>query len=853
MKPLTLYMRNFKSYGDKTPVFDFNSFDIVLLTGENGNGKSSIADAIAWCIWGQCKGMTGRSGIDDLVRTGADEMEVVFTFEEDENQYKIIRKRDKKRQQSSLDLFIEADGEFTPISGNTISETQSKIQHIIKLDYDTYLCTAYLSQGKADMFAVKRPNERKEVLAEILNLSSYDRLEELAQEERRLLKGDAEMLEREIKGLEDRLEDEEVTAKQLREVSAELDARQADDEEIGRRLEEKSRLYQEKRGLIKSLEGYRANLARVDREILRFKKEESGLTTKIQSYKLLLKREESITKEYKRARKLAEEESLYRERLQVRTEIMRQLESIENDIEKKRKEIEYNIGLIEQQIGIEKSKLGREADLSSEGDNIIKLLDNFKVLEEKIAAMEKQIENNTDDLASLKAEEKSLHRQIVELRERYKDLSGAESNCPTCRTPLSDDRRAGLLKAMAANGQDLQKSLKTTKKSIEDLQNTQLKLKQNIDSSKRKLKDRGKLETRLALIERELKEIDAAKAKLKSLELKLEPLEKNIEAGKYAADFLKAQSELKIQLDKLSYNEDVHKNIRKELKELENIGDAYQEVQVAKARLASYEESLERTTDLIRERKEYKRELVELVHELERLTGDIEDIKKDIATLEEDKRSVVDHINRLQSKRGALNERSKQIKAAKGQMEEKKQSLVELEEKIELYSILINVYGKKGIQAAIIENAIPELQDETNRILAKIADGQLTVEFLTQRDTKAGNTVETLDIKISDGLDTRKYETYSGGEEFRINFAIRIALSKILARRAGATVRMLVLDEGFGTLDERGRERLAQVINAISDEFEKIIVITHIQDLKEYFSNQIEVYMTPEGSMFKPL
>ena len=43
------------------------------------------------------------------------------------------------------------------------------------------------------------------------------------------------------------------------------------------------------------------------------------------------------------------------------------------------------------------------------------------------------------------------------------------------------------------------------------------------------------------------------------------------------------------------------------------------------------------------------------------------------------------------------------------------------------------------------------------------------------------------------------------------------------------------------------------MINAISDEFEKIIVITHIQDLKDYFSNQIEIYMTPKGSMFKPL
>ncbi len=182
MKPLKLYMRNFKSYGEETPVFDFEAFDIVLLTGENGNGKSSIADAIAWCIWGQCKGMTGRGGMDDLVRTGADEMEVSLIFEEDGNQYKVIRKRDKRRGQSALDLFIEDGGEFIPISGNRIDETQSKIQSLIKLDYDTYLCTAYLSQGKADMFATKKPNERKEVLAEILNLSSYDKLMSLSRE-----------------------------------------------------------------------------------------------------------------------------------------------------------------------------------------------------------------------------------------------------------------------------------------------------------------------------------------------------------------------------------------------------------------------------------------------------------------------------------------------------------------------------------------------------------------------------------------------------------------------------------------------------------------------------------------------
>ncbi len=108
-----------------------------------------------------------------------------------------------------------------------------------------------------------------------------------------------------------------------------------------------------------------------------------------------------------------------------------------------------------------------------------------------------------------------------------------------------------------------------------------------------------------------------------------------------------------------------------------------------------------------------------------------------------------------------------------------------------------------------------------------------------------------MDIKISDESGTRKYETYSGGEEFRINFAIRIALSKVLAHRAGASLRMLILDEGFGVLDEQGREKLVEAINSIRDEFDKILVITHIQDLKEAFPLRLEVTKAVNGSTFK--
>ena len=55
---------------------------------------------------------------------------------------------------------------------------------------------------------------------------------------------------------------------------------------------------------------------------------------------------------------------------------------------------------------------------------------------------------------------------------------------------------------------------------------------------------------------------------------------------------------------------------------------------------------------------------------------------------------------------------------------------------------------------------------------------------------------------------TRNYELFSGGEAFKVNFAVRVALSRLLARRSGAKLETLIVDEGFGSQDEASRERL---------------------------------------------
>ena len=148
----------------------------------------------------------------------------------------------------------------------------------------------------------------------------------------------------------------------------------------------------------------------------------------------------------------------------------------------------------------------------------------------------------------------------------------------------------------------------------------------------------------------------------------------------------------------------------------------------------------------------------------------------------------------------------------------------------------------------IIDSAIPELETNANALLARMTEGRMSIALSTQRQRASGDMQETLDIAIADELGTRPYELYSGGEAFRINFALRIALSKLLAQRAGSQLRALFIDEGFGSQDEIGRASLVDAISAIRSDFDLILVITHIDDLRDSFPLHLLVEKTAEGT-----
>ena len=124
---------------------------------------------------------------------GREDMAVDLEFHARNQRYRVNRRYSKSpmnRQGATiLELYIMSDTGLHPITGNSVRETEKHIKAILHMDYNTFVNTAFLLQGRADLFTNSKPSERKSVLAEVLDLSKYQILETLAKEQSRIING----------------------------------------------------------------------------------------------------------------------------------------------------------------------------------------------------------------------------------------------------------------------------------------------------------------------------------------------------------------------------------------------------------------------------------------------------------------------------------------------------------------------------------------------------------------------------------------------------------------------------------------------------------------------------------------
>ncbi|MBD3880289.1 SMC family ATPase [Phormidium tenue FACHB-886] len=308
------------------------------------------------------------------------------------------------------------------------------------------------------------------------------------------------------------------------------------------------------------------------------------------------------------------------------------------------------------------------------------------------------------------------------------------------------------------------------------------------------------------------------------------------------------------QTEELGYSLDHHTTLRQTLRQAQVWQLRYRELTQAQHSYPLVQQRLGELTELWMSRSQALQAITAQVELLQQEMQQPSDPSAAIQTLEQQlsrQRSQLDEqiaaLGRLQQQQQHLAMLSQQQTAIQAQLQTVRHQL-------RVHQELAQAFGKNGIQALMIENILPQLEAEANHILGRLSVNQLHVQFVTQRAKRgsaqrdSSKLIDTLDILISDMRGTRSYETYSGGEAFRVNFAIRLALARLLAQRSGAALQLLIIDEGFGTQDEAGCERLIAAINAIAADFACILTVTHMPHFKEAFQTHIEVYKGDRGS-----
>ena len=466
-----------------------------------------------------------------------------------------------------------------------------------------------------------------------------------------------------------------------------------------------------------------------------------------------------------------------------------------------------------------------------------------------LAEYEAELKALRGQYSQIQAEEKALREEERALKEASRQAAADLRRLPGLQRQLA--QLESRLQEYDQGEEALSEQVASWRARLEALQQEQAELNQARDAAEPLLRDLPGLRRKLGQMEHQLAEARRQAAQVETLQAQVERLQAQLDAGP-EPELQAKLAEIQRQLAQIAYQPQAHERARRRREALQDAPAQWQRLQDAEQRLPDEEAALARLEARWRSEeaalKEDEAELAALEEALRALPDAKRAWEAARAAAEEAHRAWEQAHEQL----AAARQRLASLEGVRAQRQRLRQELAEVRAQLHRYRTLEQAFGRNGLQAMLIEAALPELENEANLLLARLSNGRMNVKLETKRTIRTGESREALDIIISDELGSRPYELYSGGEAFRVNLALRVALSRLLARRSGAPLQTLFIDEGFGTQDAQGREHLVEALHMIKDEFALILVITHIEELKDQFPVRILVEKREEaGSVYQ--
>ena len=852
MLPLTLTLENFMPYRGLHQPISFQGLGIACLSGENGAGKSALLDAITWALWGRSR--AGASA-EPLVAAGASEMGVQLEFLAHGTIYRVERRYRMRGLRgggrTTFDFQIGNGDAWRSLTGANATETGRSVEETIRLDYDTFINTVFLVQGKADLFVSQRPAQRKRILGEILNLAVYDRLADKARE---LSRDDRARFESaRISGA--RMDDELEEEAPLRDKAEQ--ARAATDESRERLAAATSEMAAAT-ARIAELDDLAAELARANERMSELRTEASGLASRrdelergMQDARALLQRRDEIERGANDLRATQSGLESHRKKALLHGELIEKRALLLQESERKLAILRIDVSTLETRHAGLADDAGRLPRLDEELRAATEHRNSLHARDASLAELRAKREEMTGVIGAKRLQYSGLKIEASQLEPRLAIIDvDSHARCPVCDTELGQHGLDRVREHFQQRLNDISRELEAITKEGQALRRERDDINTAVQSDEEALRNEtARADSAIGGLTEQMAQAQAALDQLQDAAVQLEQARARLAQLPAESQELRAVND---RIAEIHYDQAAHSAADSGEKALRHWDDEHRELQVADVHVERDGASL---ADIDRQQASNAERLGAAQARVNEITASLEGMDEARMRADEASRAVDDLTRRIRETEQEGIRLSTLLEQLEHRRVDRKRLLDEEHAAAGRKSIhddLARAFSPQGVQALLIETALPELEDDANDLLARMTGNRMSLNLKSQHITQAGGVQETLDVFIGDEWGTREYEMYSGGEAFRINLALRIALSKLLARRAGAEVPLLFIDEGFGSQDAEGRDRLIEAITILWNDpaFHDglILVITHIEDIRSRFDARIDVVKTENGA-----
>ncbi|MGH7568359.1 MAG: AAA family ATPase [Gemmatimonadales bacterium] len=769
-----LHLVNFRQHADTEIEFGKGITGIV---GPNGSGKTTILEAIAWAIYGAQAARGDKDSIRRLGARGRAAVEVELEFQLGRHAYRV------QRGLHTAELF--QDGQLV---ANSLKAVTDKLERALGMTHDEFFNTYFTGQKELAVMAALGKTERAAFLSRVLG---YERLR-LAQERVRERRN---TLAAELKGLEAGLPERAVLESDRRAAEERLaaargasrtaDSARATARKALEREEPRWKEWEERRDRTLSLDGERRM---ADQAVVvargEFQRLDRELAEALQAREQLKQLESELAPITRLKEELARLEQLQREDAARRTE------------EAQRQEVARTIARLERRL----------AELASAGDARAEVERELVAIDERLQAAERAVEEERTtwvrDRQDAETKRLALREQFKEVREQ-KDLIerlGPQGTCPTCKRPLGSEYEA-VRAILDRQLEDITINGNFFRQRVEELAEPPARLPAAERARDGVLEERARAGERAGTLRAQAAERARTGAELEPLHRRAQEIERQLVARPSGYDAAR------------------HGEVRAELTRLEPVA-------LGAAALA---DRAQRAEGLVRDAELAEQSLTEA----ERRAQALADAVREEGFSEERFRAAKDRHDRalgslraaelaVVETRGAMTRAEEDIRREEERAREREareRQIAALKARLRIHNELDKAFGE--LRAELNAAMRPEIGELASTFLADLTDGRYDEVDLTEDYT----------VTILDGGVPKP--VISGGEEDLAALVLRLAISQMIAERAGQPLSLLVLDEIFGSLDETRRVHVLGLLRRLADRFPQVVLITHIEQVRD--------------------